>query len=116
MRILVAVLALVLVVPLPSLAVITKAGAGTRMTAGVIPIQAKDTSVKIDGHRYVSVCNDISSTNDIFVAGTRMVNKDTSKRVSQGECWYSGERLDRSVGVWVVTAAGTATFTVEEAQ
>jgi len=111
-------LVLVLCVPALAFATISNLGGGTRAVAGTIPTQAKDTSEmakKIKGDRYVSVCNDRTSPVEIYVGGAGM-SALTGMLVEPGLCWFSGERLAQSVGVWVVTATGTATIRVMEAQ
>lgn len=106
---------LLCVFPMTATAAITLLGAGTRATATTTPMQVRDTSKKFKGDRYVTVCNDRSSLVEIFVNGAG-VTPQTGTPVEPGLCWYSGERLARSVGVWVVTLSGTATIRVTEAQ
>jgi len=87
--------------------VISHLGGGTSITVSTTPVLMKDVNFKGKGPRFVSVCNDEISENDVFVNGSGMT-KDTGNRVKPGKCWYSGNLLAPTVNVYAVTEAGFA--------
>src|SRR5690606_22073630 len=106
--------AVVFACTLPFLAqaqVISHLGGGTSITVSTTRTLMKDVNFKGKGPRFVSVCNDETSENDIFVNGSGMT-KDTGNQVKPGKCWYSGSLLAPTVNVYAVTEAGSATVRV----
>lgn len=94
--------------------VISYLGGGTSITVTTTRTLMKDVTFRGKGPRFVSVCNDETSENDVFVNGPGMT-KDTGDRVKPGKCWYSGNLLAPSVNVYAVTEAGSAKVRVTEA-
>lgn len=94
--------------------VISYLGGGTSIVVSTTPVLMKDVNFRGKGPRFVSVCNDETSENDIFVNGSGMT-KDTGNRVKPGKCWYSGSLLAPTVSVYAVTEEGFAKVRVTEA-